>query len=241
MGIAGPKIKDDLRSMKPKEFEHFIANLWEQDGWETDVTQQSKDSGIDIIATRDSPVSQKAAIQVKRYGESNRVGSTDVQQYSALERQEGADFVAIVTSSSFTPSAHERAEELNVRLVDSDDLVEKIRENDGTALLNHHTTKDQGEVASPSELRDDVVNRLQLSRGLPYLILLSLAIVVHWLAIFEATPFFESLFWISWSAVPVAAWIHASAVPEVNLSRREIGVIFMLPMLFGPVYLYKKF
>jgi hypothetical protein len=241
MGIAGPKIKDNLRSMEPEEFEHFVAELWEQDGWDTNVTQQSKDAGVDIIATRDSPVAQKAAIQVKRYAKSNRVGSADVQQYSALKRQEDADFVAVVTSSSFTKSAHERAEELNVRLVDSEDLTEKIHEEDATGLVSTHTTEDRGEVASPSEFSHDVVSRLRLSRGLPYLLLLSLTIALHWLALFEAVPAFESLLWVSWFAIPAAAWIHASAVPEVNLSRDEIGAMVLLPMFFGPVYLYKKF
>lgn len=78
--------KDQLQKIDPSEFEHFVASLWEESGWSTTVTQQGQDAGVDILATRSDPVSQRVVIQVKRYQNNNRVSSAEVQQYAALKK-----------------------------------------------------------------------------------------------------------------------------------------------------------
>lgn len=109
------------------EFERLIAELWSKQGWRTQVTQEIGDRGIDVVATKNNPVSEKHLIQVKRYGENNSVGSPDVQQYASLRQQEDSvDAVVIVTSSQFTTQAKEVADDLNVKLVDGNELCELI-------------------------------------------------------------------------------------------------------------------
>ena len=113
------------------DFEHFIAGLWERQGWDAEVEQQSGDAGVDIRATKSSPYEQKVLIQAKRYAEGNTVGGPEVQQYSALKQQEtGVDKAILVTTSQFTASAEDRAADLNVKLIDGDSLIDLLEESD---------------------------------------------------------------------------------------------------------------
>lgn len=124
-----PHLKTRLQEMDNYEFEHLVADLWERMGWNTEVLQASVDAGIDVIATKETPYPQKKVIQAKRYSSGNTVGGPDIQQYASLKHQEpDADSVIVVTTSSFTTHAHDRAKDLNVKLVDVDALVSMINE-----------------------------------------------------------------------------------------------------------------
>jgi HJR/Mrr/RecB family endonuclease len=117
--------------MDEYEFEHLVAELWNEIGWRTSVTTASVDRGIDVIAEQDSPVPQKQIIQAKRYSSDNPVSSSEVQQYAGLYAQEDdVDAVIVVTTGRFTSNASEVAVDSNVKLVDGDDLCKLIRELD---------------------------------------------------------------------------------------------------------------
>lgn len=134
-------LKEQLQAMDNYDFEHFVADLWEQQGWEATVSQASVDAGIDVIAEKDDLVKQKQVIQAKRYGPNTSVGGPDVQQYASLENQvEGADSVAIVTTGRTTSAAEDRARELNVKLVDGDDLVRIINDNGAHDLVQKYSS-----------------------------------------------------------------------------------------------------
>lgn len=133
------ELLESLRGMDEFEFENLIADLWEAQGWETEVEQQTGDAGIDVRGRKTSPYDRKVLIQAKRYGESNSVGSPAIQQYSALKRQEpDADEVIVVATSHFTDSAQDRASELNVKLIDGDQLVELIERNEAYDVVEEY-------------------------------------------------------------------------------------------------------
>lgn len=141
-----------LQGMDDYDFEHFVADLWSRMGWSTKVSQASVDAGIDVIASKDAPYPQKQLIQAKRYKSTNSVGGPDIQQYASLKHQEDSvDSVVVVTTSSFTNYAEERAEELNVKLVDGDDLVSLIRENEAGDLLERYALSRQEQVPNTHE------------------------------------------------------------------------------------------
>jgi len=130
------QLKAVLQQMDPYEFEHFVADLWERMGWETTVSTASADKGVDITARKSSPYEQLLLIQAKRYGPNSTVGSPDVQQYASLRQQfENVDKVLIVTTNGYSRQAREIAEDLNVKLIDGDGLVELINENDSLDLV----------------------------------------------------------------------------------------------------------
>ncbi|MFC6906327.1 restriction endonuclease [Halalkalicoccus tibetensis] len=132
-------LKEALQSMDDYDFEQFVADLWERMGWETEVSTQSNDRGIDVVATRNSPYEEKALIQAKRYGPNTTVGSPDIQQYASLKHQRhGVDKVLVVTTNGFSGQARELAHQLNVKLVDGDDLAGLVEGLDATGLVERY-------------------------------------------------------------------------------------------------------
>ena len=147
------QLKAVLQQMDPYEFEHFVADLWQRMGWETTVTTASADKGVDIIARKSSPYEQLLLIQAKRYGPNTTVGSPDVQQYASLRQQfENVDKVLIVTTNGYSRQAREIAEDLNVKLIDGDGLVELIDEYDSLDLVAEYLDFiEPAEQADPDE------------------------------------------------------------------------------------------
>ena len=137
--IDSDEVLERLQGMDAIDFEHFCADLWRRQGWDAEVRQASTDAGVDVVLRRkEGGFEQRAVLQAKRYSEDNKVGGPEIQQYGSLREQEGVDFCAVVTTSSFTRGAEKRAEELNVRLVGGKDLVRVIDETDSVDLLNEY-------------------------------------------------------------------------------------------------------
>jgi len=134
------QVKRLLQEMDDWDFEHFIADLWARQGWDVEVEQQSDDGGVDVRAVKETPYTQKTLIQAKRYGPNTTVGGPDIQQYSALKQQEAdADQTVVVTTNRFTSAAYDRAEELNVKLIDGDELVALVDDLDAYDLVEKYT------------------------------------------------------------------------------------------------------
>ncbi|WP_434530223.1 restriction endonuclease (plasmid) [Haloarcula sp. NS06] len=132
-------LKAKLQSISPDEFEQFVADIWAQYGYQTEVTPPGPDRGVDVNATREFPYPRKEVIQVKRYGQGNPISSPDVQQYSALRTQENADLALIVTTSRFTSEAKEIASDLGVEILDGDGLVSTISTDNHYQLLAEYS------------------------------------------------------------------------------------------------------
>ncbi|WP_280535412.1 restriction endonuclease [Halopenitus sp. POP-27] len=133
-------ILSELRQIDPDDFEYFIADLWSRQGWETQVTKKSKDRGLDVIAEKESPVFRRQAIQAKLNAKDNKITRPQIQQYNSLKNQEPEpDVVIIITASSFTSDAKAAAENLNVKLVSGEELVNIISETNSSDLLNKYT------------------------------------------------------------------------------------------------------
>ena len=133
--ISQPEFLSELQSMDDYDFEHFVADIWEEMGWDTEVSQAAVDAGIDVTATKSTPYPEKKVIQAKRYGKNTSVGGPDIQQYASLKHQvAGTDSVIIVTTGSFTSAAEERADDLNVKTVDGEGIVSMVDNLDARDL-----------------------------------------------------------------------------------------------------------
>lgn len=140
MSFSSSEVIHRLQNLDPDEFEQFIGDLWERLGWETEVTTESRDRGIDVIAEQYHPYQQKILIQAKRYRSDNRVGSPEIREYSSLRRQEeDVDQVLIVTTSEFTSDARAIASELNVKCINGDLLAQLVKENNAMELVETTT------------------------------------------------------------------------------------------------------
>lgn len=120
--------RDELYRFSWEAFEHLVANLYEQRGYETTVTSGSRDMGVDVWAENRS---ERIAIQVKQFGEGNTVGREVIQKLESTIARGDADRVVIVTSSSFATTAERYAANSSaVELVDGDDLVADLTRYD---------------------------------------------------------------------------------------------------------------
>lgn len=131
MGIVTPSEKENvlsnLRDMDPADFETLVARLWEAKGWETEVTQRSRDGAIDFFARRQTPNEESAIVQVKRYSESNRLGEPELRKYAhLLYSTPEADQVSVVTTGKFSKDARILALEEGVDIMDGEELAEEI-------------------------------------------------------------------------------------------------------------------
>lgn len=141
---------EQLQEVDAYEFERFVAELWELQGWDTYVTKGADDGGIDVIAEQSKPYPKKEVIQVKRYEPSNSVGRPDVQQYASIRQERtDVDTVVVVTTGRFTDGAENVAKKLNVKLID------------GVRLYNHTNALDAFQLArsyiDPEADRDGTV------------------------------------------------------------------------------------
>ena len=115
----------DVDSLDPIQFEHYCSELLGKSGWISRVTQANGDQGIDVIANFGNI---KAVFQCKKY--SQPVGNSAVQEVIAGKVFEQANVAAVVTNSTFTPSARQLAASADVHLLHFSELpifAEKLR------------------------------------------------------------------------------------------------------------------
>ena len=114
---------DDIDLMSGTEFEDFVALLFKKMGYSSQVTKQSGDQGLDVIAVKNGT---KIGIQAKCY--SNTVGNAAIQEAVAGKSFYNCDKVLVITNNYFTTAAIELAQANNVILWNRDMLKEKIKE-----------------------------------------------------------------------------------------------------------------
>ncbi|WP_037679885.1 restriction endonuclease [Streptomyces griseus] len=113
----------DYDALDPEEFEAAIAFLCERDACSAvEVVGGAGDLGADVVAV--SPEGWRIVIQCKRYGDSHRVGSQDMQRFGGTcFTVHEADVAVLVTTSDFTAPAVEYAEQCGIVCVDRQDLL----------------------------------------------------------------------------------------------------------------------
>ncbi len=128
--IAGEKWRSDrellhgLRSMKPPEFEDYIAGLFNRLGYKTEATGGSHDEGVDVIAEKDGI---KHYIQCKKFITSTvNVGAVR-DFYGAIADHLTRGKAYFITTNKFTLEAERFAQDKPIELIDSYKLIKYIR------------------------------------------------------------------------------------------------------------------
>lgn len=111
-----------IDKMTGREFEEFTAYLFRRLGYKAEVTQESQDQGIDVIAQKGF---SKIAVQTKRY--SKTVGNKAVQEVVAGKAFYKCRKCIVVTNNYFTKSAKELAFHNKVELWDRDVLIKMMK------------------------------------------------------------------------------------------------------------------
>jgi hypothetical protein len=101
-----------------RKFEELIGALLEAEGWRVDVTQPSKDGGIDVVAVKNDKIlgAIKSVWQAKRYGPKRIVRLNEVRELSAVVDMQRATKGVIVTTSRLTKNAIDWIRRDNFRL-----------------------------------------------------------------------------------------------------------------------------
>ncbi|WP_189216421.1 MULTISPECIES: restriction endonuclease [Streptomyces] len=120
---AGTAAVVDYDAMDADEFEQAVAALCERDGCaDVEVVGGAGDLGADVVAR--TPDGRAMVIQCKRYSDTNRVGSQDLQRFGGTcFTVHGADVAVVVTTSDFTAPAAEYAEQCGILCVARETLL----------------------------------------------------------------------------------------------------------------------
>ena len=102
----------DFNTMSGIDFENYIAAQLKDAGYNVSGTPVTGDQGADLIASKKDKV---FVIQAKRY--SSTVGNEAIQQVVAARNYYKGDVAAVITNSSFTPSAIALAKQNDVLLI----------------------------------------------------------------------------------------------------------------------------
>lgn len=122
---------EGIDEMDGYQFEEFVAQLFQDMGYKTEVTSSSGDYGIDVIAKRKGLT---IGIQAKRY--SDKVPNKAVQEVIAGIAYYKLDQGLVITNNYFTKQAQNQAKSTNVMLWDRNMLQQKLHEMYGN-IENH--------------------------------------------------------------------------------------------------------
>lgn len=114
-----------IKSMSPRDFEHFVADIFKDLGFTVNLTKKTRDGGKDIIATKSEPIPYTLFVECKHFREDNKVDVSIVRSVYGVQVANRANQSVIVTSSRFTKDARRFAEEQKtmMELWDIDDLL----------------------------------------------------------------------------------------------------------------------
>lgn len=126
--ISGLDRRPNLMELTPKQFEHFIQNLFDRLGFDTKLFQASGDGGIDCVAYDPTPIrGGKYVIQVKQY--THTVPPSAVRDLFGVVHDQGATKGILITTSGFGPSSHEFANGKPLQLYDGTRLLWLCQQN----------------------------------------------------------------------------------------------------------------
>lgn len=111
----------DFSLLTGEQFEIFLSNFFEKNGYMVSLTPSTGDQGADLILLKDN---KKTVIQAKCY--SSPVGNGAIQEIVAAIPFYSANKAMVITNSVFTPSAIELAKVNGVELWDGNMLIKNI-------------------------------------------------------------------------------------------------------------------
>ncbi|MGG0939229.1 restriction endonuclease [Brevibacillus centrosporus] len=121
----------EIDKMDGKQFEHYLLLLFKSHGYSVSSTKTTGDFGGDLILQKNG---KKIVVQAKRHGKN--VGIEAVQQAQAAIAYYKADEAWVVSNRNYTKAAQSLAAANQVRLIDREELMEKILAMNPNAIPN---------------------------------------------------------------------------------------------------------
>ena len=108
---------DLIYNISPREFEEVINRVLQDEGFETELTQATRDGGRDIVATKyemGKPI--VFYIECKRYGRRNSVGVSIVRSLYGVQTSDQINKSILVTTGHVTRGARRFVEKQNTMM-----------------------------------------------------------------------------------------------------------------------------
>ena len=121
--------QEQFYNLSWEEFEELVGALYEDRGYDVEVTQGVADLGVDVWAERNG---ERIAIQVKQYADGNTVGRETLQKLASTISKGDADRVIIITSGEFARTAEVYASDFGskMELINGEKLVQMLSESE---------------------------------------------------------------------------------------------------------------
>lgn len=119
-----------LFDIDPRRFERLVAELLQSQGYQVELTKQTRDGGYDLMAIYQTDYHEfKMLVECKRYAQQRKVGIDIVRSFCDVINTEQANKGLIVTTSTFTSGVKDRASEKGylLDLADGRDILEWTR------------------------------------------------------------------------------------------------------------------
>jgi len=100
---------EELRRIKPRQFEELVAEILEAFGWTVMLTPATDDGGYDILGIVQDANGQKQSwiIECKKYAENNKVEVDIVRSLYGIRNTMKVNGAMLATTSDFTKGARE--------------------------------------------------------------------------------------------------------------------------------------
>lgn len=118
--------------LSSREFEELVAEMFRQQGFEVELTQETRDNGCDVIATKNiGGLPFMLLIECKKYAREHPVGVNLVRSLLGVQTDRKANKAVLVTTSRFTKPARRFAEHQQhlISLVDINDLLQMMQQS----------------------------------------------------------------------------------------------------------------
>jgi HJR/Mrr/RecB family endonuclease len=100
------KQPQQIYQVSPLQFEEILAELLLDMGYDIELTSQTRDGGMDILAYKHTPMGKLLfLVEAKRYRQDRKVGIDLVKNLYATLMHQKANLAMLVTTSSFTKDA----------------------------------------------------------------------------------------------------------------------------------------
>ena len=120
-----------LYSITPRAFEELVAEIFDRQGFDVELTKATRDGGKDIVAIQSSMgIKLKYIVECKRYARDNKVTLDIVQRLYGVKMAENANKAILVTTSSYTKDANKFASQhcWDLSLKDKGDLLSWLKD-----------------------------------------------------------------------------------------------------------------
>ena len=130
-----------VQDLDQSTFPVFVANLWTQQGWTTEIRSVEGESYVAAVRPE---AGERGLIWAKSGSTGARVDAEGVVTFAKFCRENGVDDAAILTLGAFTEDGETAAEKFGIDLLDGENLAAVVERHDLTGLVAEHAVEGDG-------------------------------------------------------------------------------------------------